>query len=296
MNLAEKVKKITIGLTMLGAFSGAVQAMELIKDVTYGERTRNQLDIYLPDTMKAEKPPVVVFIHGGRWFRNDKTQFELYNRVPQVTDAGYAVVAINYTYSSEDIWPTQLHDLRDAFDFVRANGDKYGYDADRMAVWGQSSGAHLALWAAFDQAQNPETQLDALVSWYAPSDLISIIPDRANDDVPDRGNMAKEPTPESLLVGKPVPENKALADAASPYRFLMKLPLSTPLPPSLLVHGAKDFVISPLQTERLYNEMKKRSGVESVELRRVKEGKHGGDAFNAEVPAVIEFLNNTFEM
>ena len=261
-------------------------------DVAYGDKARNQLDIYVPD--EVSNPPIVVFIHGGRWFRNDKTQIELHDRVNLLLDAGIAIASINYTFTDEAIWPAQLDDLRKAFDFVRENGETYGYDASEVAVWGQSSGAHLALWAAFDQAQSPDTRLDALVSWYAPSDLFALIPDRSADDVTDKGNLAEEPTPESLLIGAPVAENKALADAASPVFFLDTLAGDTPLPPTLLVHGTEDFVVSPLQTERLFAAMQARPGASQVDLRRVEGASHGGDGFNTEVAPVIAFLKAAF--
>lgn len=293
MTLTAFFRKQLIGVLMMGIFSVSAQAMTEHKDVAYDSGERNQLDIYLPE--HVDNPPVVVFIHGGRWFRNDKAQIERYDRVNQLMDSGIALVSINYTYSTQANWPAQLNDLRAAFNFVRNNADKYGYDASRIAVWGQSSGAHLALWSAFDQAQNPDTQLSALVSWYAPSDLYHMASDRKQDDVADRASMDEEPAPESILVGAKVVDNKALADKASPLKFLESLPSSTQLPATLLVHGTSDFVVSPLQTERLYKVMKARDGVESVSIRRVKDGGHGGDLFNAEVAPVVEFLKAAFQ-
>lgn len=264
-----------------------------LRDITYGERARNQLDLYLPDGV--DTPPLVVFIHGGRWFRNDKSQIERHDRAKQLNAAGFAVASINHTFSDEAIWPAQLLDLRAAFGFLREQAAEYGYDAGRMAVWGQSSGAHLALWAAFDAAQDPDTGIDALVAWYAPSDLFNIAADRAADTVPDRDGLSEEPTPESLLIGQPVPENKALADAASPLAHMLSLPQETELPPTLLVHGTADFVMSPLQTLRLYDAMKGRVGDSGVTLRLVEDGGHGGDLFDAEVQPVIDFLKAAFE-
>ncbi|MFS4581483.1 alpha/beta hydrolase fold domain-containing protein [Phaeobacter sp. C3_T13_0] len=280
-------------LTALSCLMALPVYAEVKKDIPYGEKARNQLDLYLPDGV--DEPPMVVFIHGGRWFRNDKTQIENLDRVNQILDSGMAIASINYTFSSEAIWPAQLEDLHAAFDFLRENGATYGYDADRMAVWGQSSGAHLALWAAFDQAQSPETALDGLVSWYAPSDLYEIIPDRAADDVPDRDGMNKEPSPESLLIGATVPENEELADVASPLNFLATLPAETILPDTLLVHGSNDFVISPLQTERLYDAMQAHGSSGKVEMRIVDGGGHGRPGFEPEVPAAIAFLKQVFD-
>lgn len=51
---------------------------EVIRDVAYGAGDRNQLDFYLPEDV--ETPPLVLFIHGGRWFRNDKDQINLLDR------------------------------------------------------------------------------------------------------------------------------------------------------------------------------------------------------------------------
>lgn len=284
--------KLIFHVAGISALLASPAASEVLSDIAYGDNARNQLDLYLPDGVK--NPPVVVFIHGGRWFRNDKTQIGRHNRIKKVNDAGIAIASINYTFSDEAVWPAQLDDIRTAFDFVRNNGNSYGYDADKIAVWGQSSGAHLALWAAFDLARSEETQLDAVISWYAPTDLFGIIPDRAADDVPDREGMNKEPSPESLLVGAPVLKNKKLADAASPLHFLSTLPADTALPPALLVHGTADFVISPLQTIRLYETMQSHAGSGSVELRLVEGAGHGREPFDAEVAPVVDFLTQTF--
>ncbi len=283
-----------IGVATLIAMGATQQTIaEVISDIPYGDGTRQQLDLYLPDNV--ENPPLIVFIHGGRWFRNDKTQIELYDRVAKVTDAGFAIASINYTFSDEAVWPAQLEDLRTVFAFLRAESGSYGYDSEKIAVWGQSSGAHLALWAAFDLASDPETRLDALVSWYAPSNLYEIVPDRDADDVPNRGNLAEEPTPESLLIGMPVPENIDAAAAASPQLYLDTLPVETILPPTLLVHGTADFVVSPLQTQRLFDTMANRQGIDRLELRLVEGAGHGGDLFDAEVAPVIAFLSSVFE-
>ncbi len=272
----------------------ALSIADIVRDVRYGERARNVFDLYMP--VGVGNPPLLVFVHGGRWFRNDKTQIERHDRIDALTDAGIAIASINYSFSSEMIWPAQREDLSEALGFLRRRADEFGYDGSRIAVWGQSSGAHLALWAALDAAREPETRLQALVSWYAPSDLYALIPDRAADDVPDRGDLDQEPTPESLLIGAEVAEHKTIADTASPITQLKMLPKGLPLPPTLLVHGTADFVVSPLQTDRLHDAMMEQGGAPSVELRRVEDAGHGGDAFDTEVAPVIDFLKSAFDV
>ena len=280
-----------ISLCLSGAASLAADPS--ISDLSYGPRERNTLDLYLP--AGVETPPIVMFIHGGRWFRNDKTQIELYDRVPSLLTAGVAIASINYSYSSDAIWPAQLEDVHAALRFIRDNAETHGYDANRIAVWGQSSGAHLALWAGLTAEEALGVPLSAVVSWYAPSDLPTLASDRLKDDVPGGDKKSPGPTPESLLIGAPVPENKDLADAASPAAYLQTLEKGAPLPDFLLVHGDADFVVSPLQTERLHRLLQAQGGATALEMEMVPGGEHGGEAFNAVTPRVVEFLRRSFD-
>lgn len=271
--------------------AGSATAATLTPDISYGTGERNQLDLYLPDG--KTDAPMVVFVHGGRWFRGDKTQIELYNRIEALTEAGIGIASINYTYSSEDLWPAQIDDVMSALDFVANNGSTYGYDGSRMAIWGQSSGAHLALWAGMLSADDPDIDLDAVVSWYAPSDLYNITADRVADAVPGENERFPEPSPESLLIGLPVPDNKAEADAASPTVYAGTLPQGQELPDFMLVHGTEDFVISPLQTERLYSTLIAQGGAGRIDLRYVEGAGHGGDLFNGETVYARNFLGKS---
>lgn len=280
-------------LGMLIALAGCAskpeaQAMKLA-DLAYGPGERNQLDLYLPaDTVGA---PVVVFVHGGRWFRNDKSQIELYGRHEALTEAGFVVAAINYSYSSQALWPAQLEDTLAAIDYVRQRAGEFGYDADRLGIWGQSSGAQIALMATIELSRQQEHPAGALVSWYAPSDLLSIKADRENDSVPGGNENFPDPRPETLLLGASVEEDPARAALASPVAQIRLLDPEIGLPALLLVHGDADAVVSPLQTERLYTAIRERRAGDAVELRVVAGGGHGGEAFHAEAKAAIDFLS-----
>lgn len=125
----------------------------------------------------------------------------------------------------------------------------------------------------------------------APSNLSEIAADRANDDVPDR-DMGDGPTPEALLIGAPVGDRPDLADAASPEAVIAGLPQDVSLPPMLLMHGTQDVVVSPLQSDRLYDTLKSHGA--EVGLTRVEGASHGGALFAPMVPQVIAFLQARF--
>ena len=97
------------------------------------------LDLYMPDEAVIN-PPVIVWIHGGAWSFGTKEDIH----IQDITRHGYAVASVNFRNSPEGQYPAQIHDLKGSIRFLRANADKFNINTDRIAVWGYSSGAHLA--------------------------------------------------------------------------------------------------------------------------------------------------------
>ena len=58
--------------------------------------------------------------------------------------AGFAVAAVNYRLSGEVRFPAQLHDVKAAVRWLRANADDLALDGDRIVACGESAGGHLA--------------------------------------------------------------------------------------------------------------------------------------------------------
>ena len=281
------MKPYILPALVAGFLSPALASAEdVFQNLAYGEGERNVLDLYLPDGV--ENPPVVMYIHGGAWFRGDKAQVEDYDRLKRMNDAGIAVATINYTWSQQAIWPAQQNDIEMAIRFLQENADNYGFDMSRFGVWGQSSGAHLALWSSVMDAEDASLGIDVVVSWYAPSNLYMLWHDRLADEVPGGNERERLPTPETKLIGADAQEDKAAADAASPDLHAIGLPADAMLPPTLLIHGTMDPRVSPLQSQRVYDTFKSRGTV--VDLIFVEGGKHGGEGFDAVVQPSIDYL------
>src|SRR5207245_9553614 len=114
--------------------------IEFLPNIEYARpdgRAQN-LDIYVPKEVKG-KLPVIVAIHGGGWTGGDKRNPFV---VPLVKE-GYAIVSINYRLSQVAKFPAQIQDCKAAIRWVRANAEKYHFDADHVGVWGDSAGGHL---------------------------------------------------------------------------------------------------------------------------------------------------------
>lgn len=140
------------------------------KDVSYGEGTREKMDIYMPVNKRlcGKTVPFVLLIHGGAWVSGDKNDIK--DVADAVTKLGYAAVAINYPYASET---TDLDDILDsvgkAVAFIKNNGKQYNIDSSEMSVWGVSAGAHLAL--MFSYARVSPIPVKFVTALCAPSDF-----------------------------------------------------------------------------------------------------------------------------
>ena len=217
------------------------------------------LDLYRP--MDESGPaPLVMVIHGGSWNSGSSSQLPGMNRY--LAAAGYGVAAINYRLAPTHRFPAPLEDIRRAIAFLDEHAERYGIDASRLALIGRSSGGHLALLAAYTLGLEP---IRGVVALYPPTDMHWSWARPSPRRVMDSNAIIAD-----FLGGTPedVPEN---FDRASPIRFVR--PES---PQTLLIHGRKDVLVSPIQSRRLTAELV-RSGVRHCYL-ELPWGNHGMDA------------------
>ena len=262
-------------------------SVKQIKDVVYAtvDGTPLGLDLYLP-AGKA-RPVLLVWVHGGAWNTGRKSG------VPgPLVRSGLAVASVDFRQASEARFPAQVHDIKAAIRFLRANAATYGYRADRIVIAGASSGGHLAAVVGVTnghrQLEGTEgTSLDvssdvqAVVSYYGASNLRTILP----QSTPFGLNM-RRPALDRLLGGQPdeVPD---LAELASPVAHV-----DASDPPLLLFHGDQDPQMPINQAHELQGAYEKAG--RPVTLHVLHGVAHGGEAFFAPgyLKALLEFLDD----
>ncbi|MBO4694900.1 MAG: alpha/beta hydrolase [Clostridia bacterium] len=120
-----------------------VDEIKVIKDVPY--KTVNGetlvLDIYLPSRPVAEKSPAILDIPGGGWMIHNRNRRDGYARLYAVM--GAVVFVIDHRLSPKIVFPENLEDCIDAFNFIVDNAEKYNVNKDLITVTGDSSGGHL---------------------------------------------------------------------------------------------------------------------------------------------------------
>eukprot|EP00638_Chattonella_subsalsa_P001801 CAMPEP_0117763054 /NCGR_PEP_ID=MMETSP0947-20121206/18369_1 /TAXON_ID=44440 /ORGANISM="Chattonella subsalsa, Strain CCMP2191" /LENGTH=508 /DNA_ID=CAMNT_0005584607 /DNA_START=204 /DNA_END=1730 /DNA_ORIENTATION=- len=132
----------------------------VLKNVAYGERSRNSLDLYLVSkkdlTEKASpKRPVLIFLTGGAWIIGYKMWGCLMGRALQ--KQGIVFVAPDYRNFPQAQVGEMVDDVTSAIDWTLKNIDRYGGDPEKVYLAGQSAGAHLAALALLLRAASVES-------------------------------------------------------------------------------------------------------------------------------------------
>ncbi|SAL49190.1 esterase/lipase [Caballeronia peredens] len=102
--------------------------------------------IYKPNAARAPLP-LIVYFHGGGWVVGDlDTHDGLVERLSQ--DSQCAVASVDYRLAPEHPFPEPCDDALDALIWLAEHRSRLGFATDRLAVGGDSAGAHLAVVAA----------------------------------------------------------------------------------------------------------------------------------------------------
>ncbi|HSW05266.1 alpha/beta hydrolase [Aquabacterium sp.] len=205
----------------LGAVSGLPADVQVERDLAYGPDPAHRLDVYRPAGRAAG--PLLVLVHGGAWAIGDKAGPALLgHKLAHWLPKGYVVVSVNYRLLPLAQPLEQARDLARALGFVQARAASWGAEAERLALLGHSSGAHLVALVAADADL---AEAAGLKRWSA-----SVLIDSAALDVVQTMSGAHRPLHDRAFGSDP-----AYWSLVSPMQRLRGRP---PQAPMLLVHDA----------------------------------------------------------
>lgn len=273
-------------------------------DVAYGRTSPSQhLDIYVPQG--AGPFPAVVFAHGGAFMFGDKRMFGRGFRddVNALNAAGFALVSINYRMSGEAKFPAAVEDMKSALRYIRANAARYRVDPARIALWGQSAGANIALdtgmspgVALFNDpaalAPSADDHVSAAVSMYGPTDFLAMDTQLASAGCSAGAqNHSADDSPESKYLGAQITRVRAKVAQANPLTYA-----GPATPPLLLQHGTADCTVPPLQSRILADRVNAVAGPGRATLQLRQGAVHADSAFDTRenMATVIAFLRQAF--
>ena len=75
----------------------AADTVQVHKDIKYGNRERNTLDLYIPPVLDKEKEQgIVLYLHGGSWTSGDKSSMA--GDCLAFAEKGYITATMNYSF------------------------------------------------------------------------------------------------------------------------------------------------------------------------------------------------------
>ena len=252
-----------------------LEGFKVMQGISYAgtNNARQTLDLALPVKRTSDKPlPVIAFIHGGGWRGGSKDGG--LNRIRSFLKSGnYVGVSIGYRLSNEAKWPAQIHDCKAAIRWVKANAVEHGLDGSKIAVHGTSAGGHLvamlgtsagvkAMDGSTGAYTSQSTKVACVVDYFGPTNFL-----RMNDFESRIDHDAKD-SPEGLLIGGPIQDNKKKTITADPISYVTKDDS-----PFLIVHGTKDMAV-PYNQSVILNAALNKVDVPTA-LLTVVDGGHG---------------------
>ena len=193
------------------------------KDVAYGEHPRQTMDIYLPNgksTKDNYHSCKVVFVHGGSWQSGEKGTYGFVGA--SFAELGYFVAIPNYRLHPEAVFPDFVSDIVTALS--HASLKKENPD-DKIVLVGHSAGALNAAHVSYNKeyllaAGLDKSAIDLFVSLAGPHDYF--LP-------------SDKPAWRAIFGDSDAQQLRALSvnfvDADSP--------------PTLVLHGESDTVVTP---------------------------------------------------
>lgn len=132
------------------------------ENISYGQGTRQQLDILLPHAGPLDG--IVVFFHGGGFTSGDKSDAYdelLASTMQTILNNDVALVSANYTLLTTEGNRgviSALEDGADAIAYVQNHLSDLGIPPNKMVLAGASAGAGIAQWNGFREATNAQVQ------------------------------------------------------------------------------------------------------------------------------------------
>jgi acetyl esterase/lipase len=234
-----------------------------------------QLDVFRPASAKGPLPAVLI-LHGGGWIAGNRKANE--SVAIKLARHGYVAALVSYRFALRDPFPAQVHDVKCAVRWLRANAAKHQIDRERIGVIGYSAGGHLACMLGMTCPKkdglegngghhDQSSQVQCVVGYYPLTDLTRLHGFCLIGHVKGFYRAGLQLSLEKFCGGTPK-DLPALYARASPITYACK-----DAAPTLLIHGTGDPLIPYEQSERLYQKLK--AARAPVTLLKLEDAAHG---------------------
>ena len=274
-------------------------SVTLITDIIYARYGETDLLMHLimPDQDQSAEPiPIVVYVPGSGWFKQD-----LGRSIPRIIDfveqSGYVSAIVSYRPSTIAKSPAQLVDIKSSIRYLRANAGSYNIDPEKLAIWGTSSGGHIASLVGLTEGldkfkthhhEEQSSDVQAVIDFFGPTDFLKM------DDFPSTITHNAPASPESSVIGGPI-QDSINRDKVNEYNPITYITEENEFPPFLIMHGDSDPLVPFNQSLILYEALRDKG--HSVSFYKLAGAGHGNRFFTQQtIQVVLDFLERHFEL
>lgn len=273
--------------------------IDVVSGIVYSQITTSRenrtlkMTLLIPQT--DEPKPAIVFCPGGGFISAANERY-IEMRMA-LAEAGFVVASIEYR-TVPDKFPALVIDGKSAIRYLREHAEQFGINPEKIGVIGDSAGGYLSQMLGvtgneneFDQGDFTDKRSDvqAVVTIYGISNLLNIGEGYSKEIQEVHASPA---VTEALLVhgpafasfkGSSILSDTIKAMHASPMGHIKK-----GLPPFLIMHGTADKLVSQVQSDQLYEALRK-NGTD-VQYVLVKNAGHA-DIYWFQKPIIEKVVN-----
>ena len=200
-------------------------------------------DLYAPE---GSGPfPALVAVHGGGWQLGSRSSYQYWGAY--LAARGYALFSVDYRLAKPEkkTYPEAVHDIRAAVQYLRGSAADLKLDPKRIALIGDSAGAHLAALVALagnappfadayreDRFAKESTRVKAVIGFYGVYDMAA----QWQHDLVAR---PKDQITEKFLGAAPIDNRRVYFDA-SPASYVTRDNKDTAF---FIAYGTEDDVV-----------------------------------------------------
>jgi acetyl esterase/lipase len=209
--------------------------------LVYKQRDGRDLHVDFYPAAGRRPAPCVIVVHGGGWDGGSRKQLATLNGF--LAAEGYAVASLEYSLAPKYQYPAPLEDVADALAYLKSHAPGLGIDSSRFVMMGRSAGGQIALQAAYTLK---DPAIRGVIAFYAPADMVFGYSLPTNPLILDSRLLMEQ------YLGGGYPDHPEAYVASSPVEHL-----SAACPPTLLLHGRADVLVSFQHTVHMRERMQK---------------------------------------
>jgi acetyl esterase/lipase len=255
------------------------------------------MDVFTPN--EKQNGAGIIWTVSGGWFSSHAAINLDFLR--ELLDRGYTVFAVVHGSQPKFTIPEAVEDMNTAVRYIRAHAADFGVDPNRLGITGGSAGGHLSLMIGTagtegnPNADTPEakasSRVQAVACFFPPTDFLNYgtpgfewLNQGPKDAFRAPFDFEQWNPDRKYFESVDEPTRRAIARQVSPAYHVSKDD-----PPTLLIHGDKDFLV-PLQQSELIIEKFKTEGV-PCELVVKKGDAHGWKNWHDDMRTIADWFD-----